>query len=57
MASDPHPIHTDCPGLNIGQLGPGQSRDSSNLTTRRTCGFHDHNNPDTASLKGSVTVQ
>jgi plastocyanin len=57
MASDPHPIHTDCPGLNIGQLGPGATRDSANLTTRRTCGFHDHINPDNASLKGSVTVQ
>jgi len=57
MASDPHPIHSDCPGLNIGSLASGQSRDSAVLTTRRTCGFHDHNNPDTASLKGSVTVQ
>jgi plastocyanin len=57
MASDPHPIHTDCPGLNIGQLGPGQTRDTANLTTRRTCGFHDHINPDTASLKGTITVQ
>ncbi|HEX5110871.1 MAG TPA: hypothetical protein VFV95_20610 [Vicinamibacterales bacterium] len=57
MASDPHPIHSDCPGLNIGNMGSNQSRDSAVLTTRRTCGFHDHNNPDNASLKGTVTVQ
>jgi plastocyanin len=57
MSSNPHPVHTDCPALNHGTLLPGQSRATGNLTARRTCGFHDHDNPDTPSLQGSVTVQ
>jgi len=58
MDSDPHPEHTDCPELNqIGFLNPGQSRQSGNLNIARTCGFHDHLNPDNNAVKGSVTIQ
>jgi plastocyanin len=58
MDSDPHPEHTDCPELNqIDFLNPGQSRLSGNLNIARKCGFHDHNNPDTAALKGTITIQ
>jgi plastocyanin len=57
MASDPHPAHTDCPALNVGTISPGQSRDSGVLNVVRTCGFHDHDNPDNAALKGAITVQ
>jgi hypothetical protein len=58
MDSDPHPEHTQCPELNqIDFLNPGQSRTSGNLNTARTCGFHDHTNPDNAALKGTITVQ
>jgi hypothetical protein len=58
MNSDPHPEHTDCPELNqIGHMEAGQSRSSGNLNTARTCGFHDHLNPSTASLKGTITIQ
>lgn len=58
MASDPHPEHTQCPELNqIGLLTPGQTRESGNLNTVRTCGYHDHDNPDLASLKGSITIR
>ena len=58
MDSDPHPEHTQCPEINqIGFLNPGQSRSSGNLNTARTCGFHDHTNPDTTSLQGRITVQ
>lgn len=56
-SSDPHPAHTDCPGLTVGQLNPNQSATSSALTTRRTCGFHDHINDTNASLRGTVIVQ
>ena len=28
-SSDPHPVHTDCPGLNLSALNPGQSGDVS----------------------------
>ncbi|HUQ89456.1 MAG TPA: hypothetical protein VM096_17975 [Vicinamibacterales bacterium] len=58
MNSDPHPEHTDCPEMAaVGFLSPGQSRTSSNFNNRRTCGFHDHNEPDSAGLKGSIVIQ
>jgi plastocyanin len=58
MASDPHPEHDDCPEFEpVGTLQPGQQRETSNLVTPQTCGFHDHNSPDVAALKGQVTVR
>ena len=46
MSSNPHPEHTDCPAINqAGFLQPGQSRETGNLNTVRTCGFHDHDDP------------
>jgi plastocyanin len=57
MASDPHPDHTDCPEINqVGVLGPGQRRETGNMVTVRTCGVHDHDNPDNASLHGRIVV-
>lgn len=58
MASDPHPAHDDCPEFApVGTLLPGQSRETANLVVAQTCGFHDHDSPDTASLKGQVIVR
>ena len=58
MQSDPHPEHTDCPGLaQVGFLTTGQSRTTANFNTARTCGFHDHNEPDTPGLRGRITIQ
>ena len=58
MNSDPHPSHEDCPELNqVGFLNPGQQRESGNLVFTRTCGFHDHANPGTQSLQGTVTIR
>ena len=58
MDSDPHPEHTDCPEINqAGFIAPGQSRQTGNLVTVRRCGFHDHQAPDNAALKGTITVQ
>ena len=58
MTSDPHPEHTTCPELNsIGLLAAGQSRESGNLNTVRTCGFHDHDNPGVANLTGTITIR
>jgi plastocyanin len=56
-SSDPHPVHTDCPGVNQGVLQPGQSGTTLALTAVRTCGFHDHINDNTnASMRGTITV-
>jgi len=58
MASNPHPSHTDCTAINdVGFLQPGQSRQTGNLNTQRTCGFHDHDRSSDASLQGTITIQ
>ena len=58
MESDPHPQHTACPSIaNVGLLQPGQSKTSFGFANSGTCGYHDHDNSDTASLKGSIVVQ
>jgi plastocyanin len=57
MNSDPHPEHTTCPEINVGNLQPGQSRQTENLTVARTCGFHDHNQPSNTGLTGSIRIQ
>jgi plastocyanin len=58
MTSDDHPDHLECPAINaVGLLQPGQSRETGNLVTVRTCGFHDHENPDVASLRGRIVIR
>jgi plastocyanin len=57
MESDPHPQHSDCPNVGSGDLNPGQQRTTAPITTVRVCGFHDHLNPDSPSMKGTITVQ
>jgi plastocyanin len=57
MSSNPHPQHTDCPALTVGSVPAGASRTSQPLTTARSCGFHDHDNPETAALQGTVTIR
>ena len=56
-SSDPHPLHTDCPGLNVSALNPGQQAQTAALSTRRSCSFHDHLFDTNASLKGTVVIQ
>ena len=58
IESDPHPTHTDCPEINqIGLLSPGQSHQTGALNAARVCGYHDHDQPDTRSLQGTITIQ
>lgn len=58
MTSDPHPEHTDCPEINdVGLLNVGQGRETGNLVVVRTCGFHDHDDPDNASVKGRIVIR
>jgi plastocyanin len=57
MNSDPHPEHTDCPEINaVGFLSVGQSRQTANMNTVRTCGFHDHNQNTVTALQGTITI-
>jgi plastocyanin len=57
MNSDPHPEHTSCPDINVGNIQPGQSITSQVLAQARTCGFHDHNQPSVVALQGTVRIQ
>jgi hypothetical protein len=58
MTSDPHPDHTNCTEINqVGLLTPGQRRETGNLVAVRTCGFHDHENPDAAGLQGRIVIR
>ena len=58
MASDPHPVHTACPEINQGGvLSAGQSRQTGNLNTPRTCDYHDHLQDSNTSLKGTIVIQ
>ena len=58
VTSDPHPNHTDCPAINaVGNMTNGQTRLTNALTTARTCGFHNHDDPDNASFRGSIIIR
>ncbi|MDD5111259.1 MAG: cupredoxin family copper-binding protein [Candidatus Altiarchaeota archaeon] len=53
VASDPHPAHTDLPGLVSGNLAQGQSY-SFTFSTPGTFGYHCHLHP---SMTGRVIVE
>lgn len=57
MSSDPHPEHTQCPEITVGNLQPSQSRQTQNLTVARTCGYHDHNENSNTALQGTIRIQ
>jgi plastocyanin len=57
MSSNPHPVHTDCPALNVGVLNPGEARATQPINTARSCGMHDHMTAATASLQATVTFR
>ncbi len=55
-ASDPHPIHTICPGFDaLRGLAKGESY-SFTFNVAKICPFHDHLNPRTPELHGQVVV-
>jgi plastocyanin len=58
IASDPHPVHTNCPSINaLGTIPAGVTRLTNAFGGSGTCGFHDHGDPNNASLKGTITVR
>ena len=58
MNSDPHPDHTDCVEINnIGNISTGQTKETGNLNTIKTCGYHDHNFPDNNLFKGQIIIR
>ena len=58
VTSDPHPEHSDCPEINqVGLLSSGQRRETGNLVAVRTCGIHDHDDPDNRNLRARIVVR
>src|SRR5687767_594704 len=58
MTSDPHPEHDLCPEINnVGLLNQNQMRETGNLVIVRTCGFHDHDDPDNVNVRGRIVVR
>jgi len=53
VASNPHPTHTDLPGLQSESLSTGQSY-SFTFTQKGTWGYHCHLHP---SMKGTIIVE
>ncbi len=51
--SDPHPVHTDEPELNVGLISPNQSQ-TAIVTKSGVWGFHNHLS---SSERGTLTVQ
>ena len=58
VTSNPHPAHTDCPQTNaVSNIGNGQTKLTNAYTTARSCGFHDHDEPDNANRRGTIIIQ
>ena len=58
MTSDPHPEHDACPEINsVGLLNVGTSRETANMVTVRTCGFHDHDDPSNNAVLGRMIIR
>lgn len=51
-SSDPHPVHTDNPELNVGQIQPGESS-TITVANKGTWGMHNHFN---SSQKVTVVI-
>jgi plastocyanin len=51
--SNPHPVHTDNPELNVGSIAPGQSK-TITVVKVGTWGYHNHLDP---SDQGTIIVQ
>ena len=57
MASNPHPIHTDCPEINGAIIVPGASRQTAVFTRAVTCGYHDHLSGELGGWPGTIVVR
>jgi hypothetical protein len=57
VSSDPHPIHTDCPPLNVGVVSPGRTGQTGAFNSARTCSYHDHGRDSDERWQGSIVIQ
>lgn len=59
IASNPHPQHGSCPGIEagLGVINPGQTKTTHNFGNAGTCGYHDHQDDTNAKFQGTIVVQ
>ncbi|HXW04582.1 MAG TPA: hypothetical protein VD833_05070 [Vicinamibacterales bacterium] len=59
IASNPHPTHGSCPSIEggLGIVGAGQTKLTHGFSGAGSCGFHDHLNPESGSLQGTITIR
>lgn len=59
MASDPHPNHGTCPSIEagLGTLATSQTRVTRAFANAGSCGYHDHLNDSSNSLRGTIRIQ
>ena len=59
IASDPHPSHGSCPGIEagLGNIAPGQTKVTRAFGNAGTCRFHDHLDDSNNALRGTIIVQ
>jgi plastocyanin len=58
IRSDSHPGHSDCPEINqAGMIQSGNNRQTGNLATVRTCGFHDDSDASNSAFQETIHVQ
>jgi len=59
IASNPHPQHGTCPGIEagLGSLGAGQTRTTRAFANSGSCGYHDHLDDSNPNLRGTINVQ
>jgi hypothetical protein len=56
IQTNPHLLHTECTANNVIILNPGQQVDTADFNEIKTCGYHDHLNPESAKFHGVIRV-
>ena len=58
VSSDPHPDHNECPQINaISTISNNQTELTNAFPTARSCGFHNHDDPDNQNFKGRIIIR
>ena len=59
IASDPHPNHGSCPGIEagLGNIAPNQTKVTRVFANAGTCRFHDHLDDTNNAWRGTIIVQ
>ncbi len=59
IASNPHPQHGSCPGIEggLGTIAAGQTKVTHNFGNAGTCRYHDHLDDTNTRFQGAIVVQ